>query len=160
MKWKINDEIVEGENADTLNYVFDNVGEFTVKCYASDSDFTVIATWHANITVSNDVEVLATNNLAQNIPNPFNPSTKINFSLKKNSNVSIVVYNIKGQKVKTLVSENYNQGNHSVVWNGLDDNNQAVSSGVYFYRMVSDEFPKHKKSYNDEIESCSARMKR
>ncbi len=145
-EWKIDNEVVEGEASDTLNYVFDNVGEYTVKCYASDSDFTVIATWNVNIAVSNDVEVVTSNNLSQNIPNPFNPSTNISFSLKKNSNVSINVYNIKGQKVRTLVSDKYNQGNHTVVWNGLDDDNRPVSSGVYFYRMVSDEFQSTKKA--------------
>ena len=145
-KWKIDNETIEGEASDTLNYVFDNVGEYTVKCYASDSDFTAVATWNVNIAVSNDVEVISVNNLSQNIPNPFNPSTNISFSLKKNSNVSINVYNIKGQKVRTLVSDKYSQGNHTVVWNGLDDDNRPVSSGVYFYRMVSDEFQSTKKA--------------
>lgn len=145
-EWKVNNEIVPGEASDTLHYVFDTVGIHTVKCYASDQDFTVIATWNANVAVSNDVDFVANNNLAQNIPNPFNPSTTISFSLKKNSNVSIIVYNVKGQKVKSLVSDSYNQGTHSIVWNGLDDNNRPVSSGVYFYRMVSDEFQSTKKA--------------
>ncbi len=145
-EWKIDNEIVEGEVSDTLNFVFDSVGEYTVKCYASDSDFTVIATWNVNIAVSNDINVVAVNNLSQNNPNPFNPTTNINFSLSKNSNVSIIVYNVKGQKVKTLVSDRYTQGSHNVVWNGLDDNNQPVASGVYFYRMVSDEFHSTKKA--------------
>lgn len=145
-EWKIDDEILVGETSDSLSYSFENVAEYTVKCYASDADFTVIATWHANIAVSNDIQFVTVNDLAQNNPNPFNPSTSISFSLKKNSNVSIIVYNIKGQKVKTLVSDNYNQGNHSVIWNGLDDNNQAVSSGMYFYRMVTDEFTSTKKA--------------
>ncbi len=144
--WKIDNEIIEGAESDTLDYVFDNVGEHTVKCYASDSDFTIIATWNVNVAVSDDVDILAVNQLSQNNPNPFNPSTTINFSLKKNSNVSIIVYNVKGQKVRTLVSRIYNQGNHNVIWDGLDDNKQAVSSGLYFYRMISDEFQSTKKA--------------
>ncbi len=144
--WKIDNEIIEGAESDTLDYVFDNVGEHTVKCYASDSDFTIIPTWNVNVAVSDDVDILAVNQLSQNNPNPFNPSTTINFSLKKNSNVSIIVYNVKGQKVRTLVSRIYNQGNHNVIWDGLDDNKQAVSSGLYFYRMISDEFQSTKKA--------------
>ncbi|MBI9030689.1 T9SS type A sorting domain-containing protein [bacterium] len=144
--WRVNNEEVEGAVSDTLYYVFQDVGEHQVKCYASDQDFTVIATWNVNVAVSNDVEIIAVNELSQNNPNPFNPSTSINFSLKKNSMVSIVVYNIKGQKVKTLVSDHYNQGKHTVVWDGSDDNNRQVSSGVYFYRMLSDEFQSTKKA--------------
>ncbi len=145
-EWKIDNEVVEGAVSDTLDYVFDSVGEYQVKCYAADYDFTVIATWNVNVPVSNDVQVVAVNDLSQNIPNPFNPTTTINFSLRKASNVSIIVYNIKGQKVRTLVSDNYKQGNHTIVWNGLDDENRPVSSGVYFYRMVSDEFQSTKKA--------------
>ncbi len=145
-EWKIDNEIVEGADSDSLYYSFQDVGEYQVKCYASDSDFTVIATWNVNVAVSNDVEVVYVNKLAQNIPNPFNPSTTISFSLMKSSRVSIIVYNIKGQKVRTLVSDKFDQGTHNVVWNGLDDNNRPVSSGVYFYRMVSDEFQSTKKA--------------
>lgn len=69
-----------------------------------------------------------------NYPNPFNPETTISFDLAEQGPVTIEVFNIKGQKVKTLV-RSYTPGRHSVVWNGTDNNGKFVSSGVYFYRM-------------------------
>jgi len=70
-------------------------------------------------------------------PNPFNPETTISFDLAVQSPVTIEVFNIKGQKVKTLVSNSYAPGHHSVVWNGSDAKGRTVSTGVYFYRMVT-----------------------
>jgi hypothetical protein len=83
--------------------------------------------------------------LQQNYPNPFNPITTINYSLKENSKVSLKVYNIKGQKVKQLVSEQLSAGQHSVVWNGIDDNGKSVSSGIYFYKLKAGNYQKVKK---------------
>jgi len=73
--------------------------------------------------------------LRQNYPNPFNPSTTISFLLQNNSNVELTIYNIKGQKVKQLVSDLRTAGQHSVIWNGKDDSGKPVSSGVYFYKL-------------------------
>ena len=86
----------------------------------------------------------ATVNLS-NYPNPFNPTTSINFSIEENTNVEISVYNAKGQKVKTLVSENLALGKHSVTWNGGDDHGKSVSSGIYFYKMRTGKFTAIKK---------------
>ncbi len=74
-------------------------------------------------------------------PNPFNPTTTISFSLQNNSNVELSIYNIKGQKVKQLVSDirQLPEGQHSVVWDGTDENNQPVSSGIYFYKLKAGE---------------------
>ena len=55
--------------------------------------------------------------------------------MANDGDVVIDIYNIRGQKVKSLVKEYYSAGSHNVVWNGVDDNNRQVSSGVYFYRM-------------------------
>ena len=73
--------------------------------------------------------------LSQNFPNPFNPNTTIKYSLNEASQVSVEVFNVKGQLVKTLVNEYQTAGTQSVEWNGVDDNNTSVSSGVYFYKM-------------------------
>jgi hypothetical protein len=70
-----------------------------------------------------------------NFPNPFNPTTTINFSLPEESNVNLSVYNVKGQKVKQLVNEHFTSGQHSIVWSGKDNNNKSVSSGIYFYKI-------------------------
>ncbi|MCF7920967.1 MAG: ice-binding family protein [Candidatus Cloacimonetes bacterium] len=80
--------------------------------------------------------------LVSNYPNPFNPTTTIYFNLPTDidDNTEIVIYNSNGQKVKSFGMENFSADRHSVFWNGTDDNNIAVSSGVYFYRLHSGEF--------------------
>lgn len=83
----------------------------------------------------NEVQV-ASNKLLQNYPNPFNPTTTISFSLEKDAkDVELAIYNLKGQKVKTLIKDSFTAGNYSFVWNGDNDDNKAVSSGVYFYKL-------------------------
>jgi len=66
-------------------------------------------------------------------PNPFNPQTTAFLNLKNDSKVTINVYNVKGEKIRTLLNENLTVGEHHVVWNGIDDNSKNVSSGIYFF---------------------------
>ena len=73
--------------------------------------------------------------MAHNYPNPFNPETTIRFSVPTSGNVKIDIYNIRGQRVTTLLNETLNYGHHSAVWNGTDSNGRSVGSGVYFYRI-------------------------
>jgi len=68
-------------------------------------------------------------------PNPFNPRTTISFSLSQNADVSISVFNIKGQKIRTLVSEKLGTGYHQVEWRGIEEQGKQASSGVYFVIM-------------------------
>ena len=81
----------------------------------------------------------------QNYPNPFNPETTISFQLPENSKVKLTVYNLKGQKVKQLVSDQLSAGQHSVVWDGTDQTNKSVSSGIYLYKLKTTNFEKTKK---------------
>ncbi|MBN2830559.1 MAG: T9SS type A sorting domain-containing protein [Candidatus Cloacimonetes bacterium] len=76
--------------------------------------------------------------LIGNYPNPFNPETTIKFSISSNSNVDLSIYNIKGQRVRTLANQQYTVGEHSIVWNGDDDSGKSVGSGVYFYKLGVD----------------------
>ena len=73
--------------------------------------------------------------LYQNFPNPFNPSTEIRFDLPAKSELTLVVYNLLGQAVRTLVNEERPAGSHNVRWDGRNDGGRSVSSGVYFYRF-------------------------
>ena len=75
--------------------------------------------------------------LKQNYPNPFNPTTIIGFQLPEASDVQLVVYNILGQKIKTIVDQKLEAGIYSAVWDGTNDNGQPVSSGVYYYQLNS-----------------------
>ena len=70
-------------------------------------------------------------------PNPFNPETNIDYSVKEETPVEITIYNMKGQKVKTLVDKSVSAGDHKVVWHGDSDSESSVSSGVYFVKMIT-----------------------
>jgi hypothetical protein len=78
--------------------------------------------------------------LSQNYPNPFNPVTTINYALVKPVKVELAVFNVLGQRVKVLVSENQKPGYHSVVWDGTDNLGDKVATGIYFYRLKAGEF--------------------
>jgi len=78
--------------------------------------------------------------LKQNYPNPFNPETIIEFALPEGQTVAIEIYNILGQRVRTLVRGFREAGTHSVAWNGTDDKNDDVPSGIYFYRLTTRTF--------------------
>jgi hypothetical protein len=73
--------------------------------------------------------------LNQNFPNPFNPETRIEFALPVTADVQLVVYNILGQQVASLINEQKLAGNHSVLWNANDSNGIKLSSGIYFYML-------------------------
>jgi hypothetical protein len=83
--------------------------------------------------------------LSQNYPNPFNPTTKITFVLPAMMKAELVVYDLLGRKVKTLVNDALHAGPHSATWDGTNDRGNAVSSGVYFYRLVAGDFVKVQK---------------
>jgi len=76
--------------------------------------------------------------LCNNYPNPFNPRTTIPFELVDDVKVKISIFDIQGRLVKTLVNGNYSKGYHSVYWEGIDQNGSSVSSGIYFYRLETD----------------------
>ena len=81
-------------------------------------------------------------NLRENYPNPFNPTTTLTFELPKQMKVQLVVYDVLGRKVNELLNGVQRQGVHKVVWNGADSRGRPVSSGVYFYRMTTENFQK------------------
>jgi hypothetical protein len=121
-----------------------------------DIDFFIDDVTLSVSTVSDvDQTILPTKTtLLSNYPNPFNPYTTIRFSVAElptstlwksktsaiKTRVRIDIYNIRGQHVRTLVDDNYSAGEHSVVWNGTDDYGQNVTSGIFFYRLTTDEY--------------------
>ena len=78
--------------------------------------------------------------LMQNVPNPFNPATTIAFELPEAADVDVAVYNLVGQRLRTLVREHKAPGRYQVVWDGQDDLGRDVSSGLYFYRYRAGDF--------------------
>ncbi len=98
--------------------------------YAQYVDFSAVSN-----DDSNDAQI-ANSSLAQNYPNPFNPTTRISFNLAKDTkDVELTIYNVKGQKVKTLAKDSFSKGSYSFVWNGLNEQDKAVASGLYFYNL-------------------------
>ncbi|KAA3604453.1 MAG: T9SS C-terminal target domain-containing protein [Calditrichaeota bacterium] len=85
--------------------------------------------------------------LKQNYPNPFNPSTTIEYWIPNQGEgfVTLKIYNVLGQEVKTLVNEVRQTGIHKILWNGTDENGKSVASGVYFYRINAGDFVSSKK---------------
>jgi hypothetical protein len=83
--------------------------------------------------------------LSQNIPNPFNPTTTIRFTLPAREDVTLAIYDTNGQLVRTLVNEVEGYGAHEVTWDGRDDNGATVGSGVYFYRLHAGKLTESKK---------------
>ncbi len=88
-------------------------------------------------TVSNTdpVIVLAVKLLKQNYPNPFNPETTISFTMPRNGSADLSIYNVKGQLVKTLTTGKLASGEHKLNWEGTDNNDKPVSSGLYLYKL-------------------------
>ena len=116
------------------------VGNFNVRVLVNQFNQTpqvtarALSDWSG---VPNEDNVATPTRLLGNYPNPFNPSTTISFTTAKAAPVQITIYNLKGQAVRTWNLETEAGGNHSVQWDGLDDNGLSLSSGVYFYRMFS-----------------------
>jgi hypothetical protein len=77
--------------------------------------------------------------LNQNYPNPFNPSTTISFEIYEQSNISLIVYDVLGKEIFRLIDKkDLNAGEHKVTWNGLKENGTKAASGIYFYRLITD----------------------
>jgi len=121
---------LDGVSLDGIPYTM-----YTSEPIAVDGDMTLDP---INMTPHSENEKVispAVTTLAGNYPNPFNPTTIIAFDMARSGHVSVEVFNIRGQKVRVLVSDVLGAGRHSVVWNGDDATGRSVGSGVYFYRM-------------------------
>ena len=93
----------------------------------------------------NNIDVPRRYALHNNFPNPFNPETQIRFEIGKQENVQLIIYDLLGRKVRTLVNENYSPGMYVIRWDAMNDNRSPVSSGAYIYRIKAGEFIDHKK---------------
>lgn len=93
----------------------------------------------------NQPVVISEYSLKQNYPNPFNPSTTIVYEIPENGFTKLSIYDVKGRLVKELVNRQTEAGRHTSVWDGNDSQGNKVSSGIYFYRLVSNKFVETKK---------------
>lgn len=83
--------------------------------------------------------------LEQNHPNPFNPSTTIEFTLPTRSHVLVKIYDVLGREVTTLANQQMSMGLHTVTWDGTDFSGEPVATGTYFYRLTADGYSESKK---------------
>lgn len=88
-----------------------------------------------NITAEQNTEDAADKVLIEAFPNPFNPSVTFSYDLAQDSQVSLAIYNVLGQQVKSLFTGERSAGKWEVVWDGLDQSGRSVPSGAYFYRL-------------------------
>ncbi|MDZ7332982.1 MAG: T9SS type A sorting domain-containing protein, partial [candidate division KSB1 bacterium] len=141
---QINLQLIKSDGTKKYRYVDRSieVGE-TYSYKLEDVSISGEKTQHDPITVM--VERPKSFKLAQNYPNPFNPTTMIEYQLPEQTHVTIVIYNMLGQEVRSLVDEIKPAGYHSVIWNGLDNSGGMVTSGVYYYRMTTPSFNEVKK---------------
>ena len=83
--------------------------------------------------------------LLQNYPNPFNPVTKLRYDLPENSHVNITIYDMLGRAVKTMVNQHQNAGHRSIIWDGTNDYDNTVSTGIYLYQIQAGAYTRTKK---------------
>ncbi|MCD4817415.1 MAG: choice-of-anchor J domain-containing protein [Candidatus Cloacimonetes bacterium] len=144
------DDLLVADTISDTEYLFEELedGQHTAgvsAVYTNGSSEIIEIVFEIEVDANeNEINELVTK-LSSNYPNPFNPETKINFSTKENGLVVVEVYNVKGQKVKTLVNDVFEVGNHSVIWSGTDNNGKSVVSGIYFYKMKSSRYTATKK---------------
>jgi len=119
---------------------FDNVKWFATENGVSSFD-------ERPFSVENHRDMPAVMEIKGNFPNPFNPSTTIQYAIPegKSSHVKLNIYDLRGALVRTLVNQVINPGFHSVVWDGIDKKGNEVSSGVYIYRIQAGGFSKTNK---------------
>ncbi|OPX33630.1 hypothetical protein B1H10_05410 [candidate division KSB1 bacterium 4484_188] len=106
--------------------------------FKDDPDTTAIVYGHIDfaVGVEDPVPVVVKKfQLQQNYPNPFNPSTIIKYAIAKEGFYELTVYNLLGEKIRTLVSEYHLSGSYGIQWNGRNDRGNSIPSGIYFYRL-------------------------
>jgi len=95
------------------------------------------------ITGIGDVNTVPTSYaVSQNYPNPFNPSTTIKYQLPQTSDVQLQIFNVLGQKVRTLLNSKVEAGYHEAIWDGRNDLGHQVASGIYIYKFQAGNFQK------------------
>jgi hypothetical protein len=96
----------------------------------------------AGSSIDDQASIPVNFSLKQNYPNPFNANTQIAFDLLNKGQVTLDIFNVAGQKIKTLVNGSLNPGHHTLLWDGTNENGQKTASGVYFYKLQADNHSK------------------
>lgn len=119
----------------------EEVNHFSIWALTDKNDSLI-----TEVTTEKSKSIPSNFNLEQNVPNPFNPTTTIKYQIPKTTQITLKIYNILGQEVKTLINKNMSPGNYEVQWDGTNNLGQKVSSGIYIYRMeTNSEYVKTRK---------------
>lgn len=133
--WHMMSGYTNNQNNNTISFAVNSVDSY----YGIFRDNTVSAINESNASTPSEF------NLEQNYPNPFNPVTMIRFSVSVQSTITIKIFNIMGQEIKTLTQRNYQPGTYQISWDGTNNQNITVSSGIYIYQLKSDKYTAMKK---------------
>ena len=125
-----------------LNSVVSNSGDFITAEISKLGHFIVTRKSEVTEVSSPMVDIPQRFELYQNYPNPFNPSTSITFDLPEDAFVTLKIYNIIGQEIRTIVNDFKNAGRYTVVWDGKDNSGKIAPSGIYLYRITAGKFSK------------------
>ncbi len=104
-------------------------------CLYVCSGYPIIDVFSLSAVDTDPQDIVRPDISAGNFPNPFNPSTTIWMDLPQEGHTELTIYNIKGQRVRTLVNERLEAGNHQIAWDGMDDTDTSMPSGIYLYRI-------------------------
>ncbi len=143
------DDVEIGTSTETF-YIDTGVGTGTYVYYATAMYSDMYESEASNqveldhVDASDNLIPLVTE-LTGNFPNPFNPVTNIKLALSQNDHVRIDIYNLKGEKITTLIDEELEAAYYTLTWNGTDDHNNKVTSGVYFYKMKAGKYTSTRK---------------
>ncbi len=132
----------------TSTHIWTIAGEYGIIAMARSrvdtTHLNISDTLHVSVSdvsaIENGNAVPTTFKLSQNYPNPFNPETTIKYQIPQNVYVTMEIYNINGQKIRTLVNEEKSSGYYTIIWDGKNDYNMAVSTGLYFMKMKAGDY--------------------
>ncbi len=137
-----NDELIA--ETEELSYLDEDMGtgsySYYVTSYIDDNESepsNIVTIDHTDASID---FVIETTELIGNHPNPFNPETNISFSLKNSSPVRLDIYSVNGRKVRTLLDNKYDAGLHNIIWDGKDDRGNRQASGIYLYKLKTDDY--------------------
>jgi len=109
------------------------------------SNIQLLYDFTTDIKTNNEFDLPKNFGLAQNYPNPFNGQTNIEFRISTQSNVKLEIFNILGQKIKTLIEEEKSPGYFTISWDGKNNLGDSMNSGIYFIKLSTDKFGETKK---------------
>ncbi len=151
-----NNNIILEKNSESFYYsypaIWDVDSDGSLECTFTEYDYPSYTSYRYYVFNTNvSTSVTKTENLnkgfvlSNNYPNPFNPTTIIDYQVDQPAKVSINIFDIKGELIKTIVDDFHKTGNYQVEWNGTDREGNKVSTGAYFYQMRAEDYSSTKK---------------